>query len=332
MSRSAASAWRHFAVVVALLGVFFALVAHLYFRRYQLNLQSEASLYLCLMLLVVLAVVPAFPASRMLVERLARPALAPVLMICCLVPYLIYAFGCNDFRWPALIRLLALAGLPPLIYIAAPVRTGAKVSWQDAIVWTWLVMLMLLRKWNGIWNVPASLDFMARLCMTVVASWCWVFVRPVPGLGYSFSISVATLRAASLNFILFALIAIPAGLATHFATWAPRWRGLLNYSISYVEIFLFIAWLEELLFRGFLQSLLSSTLKSARLGQLVASVAFGFSHILLAPAPNWRYVALASIAGWFYGNAFRQSESLLASSLAHALVDAAWRTWFGGRG
>jgi membrane protease YdiL (CAAX protease family) len=67
-------------------------------------------------------------------------------------------------------------------------------------------------------------------------------------------------------------------------------------------------------------------------GQLLASMAFGFSHVLLAPAPNWRYVLLACIAGWSYGAAFRWSGSLMAPSLTHALVDTAWRTWFGGRG
>jgi membrane protease YdiL (CAAX protease family) len=52
------------------------------------------------------------------------------------------------------------------------------------------------------------------------------------------------------------------------------------------------------------------------------------SHVLLAPAPNWRYVALATLAGWFYGNAFRSGGTLMAPALAHALVDTAWRTWF----
>jgi membrane protease YdiL (CAAX protease family) len=64
-------------------------------------------------------------------------------------------------------------------------------------------------------------------------------------------------------------------------------------------------------------------------GQLLASAAFGLSHVLLAPAPNWRYVAFATVAGWFYGWAFRRSGNLVAPSLAHALVDTVWRTWFG---
>jgi hypothetical protein len=258
-------------LVLGFLAVFFAFVARLYFRQYKLSIGSEVALYLCLMILVALAVVPAFAVSRALIERrLRRSVLAPVLISLCVASYLIYALGCEDFPWPALVRLLALGGLPPLVYVAAPVGNLSRLSWQDAIVWTSLVLTMMLRQWNGIWNVPVNLDFMARIFVIVVASWCWVFVRPVPGLGYSFSISARTVRAVILNFVCFAVIAVLASMTMRFAAWDNRWRSVQSFWISYAEIFIFIAWLEELLFRGFLQSLLSSTLKSARLGQLIA--------------------------------------------------------------
>jgi membrane protease YdiL (CAAX protease family) len=51
-------------------------------------------------------------------------------------------------------------------------------------------------------------------------------------------------------------------------------------------------------------------------------------HILHAPFPNWRYVALATVAGWFYGSAFVASGNLLAPALTHAAVDTLWRTFF----
>jgi membrane protease YdiL (CAAX protease family) len=330
---SGTKTWRGFSFAAGALAVFFAVEAWLFFSRYSLSFASELALYLCLMLLVTLALIPAFPVSWKLVEhRLLRGRIAPVLIACVGAAYGIYAAGCQDFRWPALVRLLALSGLPLLVYAAAPVRNLSTLAWQDAVVWTWLAMAMILRQWKGIWNVPVNLDFMARLFVIAVASWCWVFLRPVPGLGYSFSISARTMRAVALNFVCFAAIAIPLSFEMEFAYWQPRWQGHLAFWTRYVEIFIFIAWLEELLFRGFLQTLLASTLKSTILGQLLASLAFGLSHILLAPAPNWPYVAVASVAGWFYGSAFRQSGSLVGSALTHALVDAVWRTWFWGRG
>jgi hypothetical protein len=117
----------------------------------------------------------------------------------------------------------------------------------------------------------------------------------------------------------------------HFTRWNPRWTGVLPFLLNYLELFLFIAVLEELFFRGFLQTLLSKTLGSWIAGQAVVSVLFGLFHILHAPFPNWKYVALATVAGWFYGTAFRVSGTLMASALLHAAVDTIWRTWFSAR-
>jgi hypothetical protein len=131
-----------------------------------------------------------------------------------------------------------------------------------------------------------------------------------------------------VNFTLFAAIAIPVSFWLGFAAWNPRWRGWADFAVRYAEILLFIALLEELLFRGVLQSLLTAAFASANRAQALVACLFGLSHILHGPAPNWRYVILASIAGWFYGSAFRKGGNLLASSLLHALVDNVWRTFF----
>ena len=83
--------------------------------------------------------------------------------------------------------------------------------------------------------------------------------------------------------------------------------ALANFSgffVAYIEIFLFIALLEELFFRGFLQTLVSNSLRSQWKGQLLISCLFGLFHICTRRFPNWRYVLLATVAGWFYGTAF----------------------------
>ena len=289
-----------------------------------------AALYCCVILLAAWAVLPALPAGRALVTRVLGRRGRPFLVLAAWVlPYLVYAAGCGDFRWSGLARLLALCVPPLAIYCVLPPRNPAALSWQDAIAWSWLVLAVVLRRTGGIWNVPANLDFMARLAMIAVASWSWVFVRPVAGLGYRFSLSRQTVRAAAINFAGFAICGLPLAFALRFAGWNPRWHGMAAFAAGYIEILVFIAWLEELFFRGFLQSLLSARLGSPARGHLAASLAFGLSHILLGAAPNWRYVAMATLAGWFYGRAFRQSGNLTGPTLTHALVDAAWRSWFG---
>jgi hypothetical protein len=153
--------------------------------------------------------------------------------------------------------------------------------------------------------------------------------QPLPdGRGSETQVAAQLLKAAGVNFVWFALLALPAGLALRFIAWNPRWRGWPQLGLDYLQIFLFIALLEELFFRGFLQTLLAKTLRSEYGAQALVACLFGLFHILHAPFPNWRYVALATVAGWFYGAAFRQGGGVMAAALTHAAVDTVWRTFF----
>ncbi|MBV8570516.1 MAG: CPBP family intramembrane metalloprotease [Acidobacteriaceae bacterium] len=243
------------------------------------------------------------------------------------MPYMLYAAGTGDWRSASLARLLAVA-VPVLgIYTFFPLKALSRFTLQDAAVALLLIIAVLSHVLARIWNIPVNLDFIARLYLLTVACWCWTTVRPVPTLGYSFTLTARVFRAATWNFLCFAVIALPTGFVLGFTAWHPRWRGAGTFFTDFLEIFLFIALLEETFFRGFLQSLLSASLNSWWKAQAIVSCLFGLFHILHAPFPNWRYVLLATAAGWFYGSAFRNGGSLLASSLTHALVDTVWRTF-----
>jgi hypothetical protein len=61
----------------------------------------------------------------------------------------------------------------------------------------------------------------------------------------------------------------------------------------------------------------------------ITAVLFGLSHFNKRSAHfNWRYVLLASIAGIFYGRAWRERRRVSASAITHASVDAIWSFWF----
>jgi hypothetical protein len=201
------------------------------------------------------------------------------------------------------------------------------MNWQDAVVLFWLILPLLFGQTAGIWNVPENLDFMARLFVLGVGSWSFLISRRVAGSGYEFRFSLRSLRDSLLAFAGFAVIALPLGFGLGFVAWNPQWRSVWALLFDYATIFLFVAVLEELFFRGLLQNLLEGSLRSRYAAQGVAAVIFGLSHIRHAPFPNWRYVALATVAGWFYGSAYRNNRSLMASSATHALVDTLWRTW-----
>jgi hypothetical protein len=299
-----------------------AAAAKPYIQRYHLSAGTVAAIYGCFLVLLILALVPALGSKRITAIRwFFLPALW------CL-PYLIYAVGTGDWRWIALARLLGVGVPLASIYKLAPVRNPTQFSWQDLFVAVWLIATLLGHQLAGIWNVPVNLDFMGRLFLVMIASWSWVFLRPVPGLGYEFKFSWAIGRVGTVNFLGFAIIAIPLGLALHFIEWNPSYKGVADFCLAFLEIFLFIALLEELFFRGFLQTLIAGSLGSMRIAQVIVSCLFGLFHILHAPFPNWRYVLLATVAGWFYGSAFVKSGSVVASALTHAAVDTVWRTFF----
>jgi membrane protease YdiL (CAAX protease family) len=308
--------------------IFFGVSARIQLERCPLPLSGAAGIYGCLLLLLGLWLIPAFPDIREKAHASLRGygGVAAALALFT-APYLVYAAGTGGLYPHALARLLAIAAGPFFIFTVFPVRSTRKLAWQDAVALAWLAIPVLARWLGGLWTVPINLDFMARLYVVAVGAWAYLVFRGVEGAGYEARISLPTLRAALVNLALITLIVVPLGFAIEFIGWNPNWRGTWQFVFSAVTLFVFIAVPEELFFRGLLQNLLEGSWGSRYGAQAAASVAFGFTHILHG-FPNWSYVLLATIAGWFYGSAWRSERSLVASALTHALVDALWRTWF----
>ena len=80
---------------------------------------------------------------------------------------------------------------------------------------------------------------------------------------------------------------------------------------------------EEILFRSLIQSLLMLRFGSSARTLLVAAFIFGCAHLNNGPQPlpNWRYMILATIAGWAYGVVFQRSSTVLSSAALHTMVD-----------
>lgn len=242
--------------------------------------------------------------------------------------YLIYAFGTNTF---VLSRTCALAGFVfvPLA-LAASAERRPPGAWQDFV--------LLAGIWGAVkfspshWLCPypgGRLAYVLTVLLAVnIALACFVLLRRVNGIGYSIGWDRQWGLFVLLSFALFACIAIPLGTAMHFIQFAPRWGQWNSTLLLSLGIFFFTAWPEEFLFRGLLQNLLSQASESDLTGWIGASILFGFSHITNLGFPNWRYVLLASIAGFFYGWTWRRSGSIFASALVHAAVDITWHFFF----
>lgn len=319
---------RRFLLTYLLLALFFGLSAVWQLRRYPLDASAFAALYLSTVLLLGLYLAPGFAAVRAwLASRFRSPRGAVACTALFLVPYFIYAAGTRDFRVLALAKLAVFAAALFLLYALAPPADPKRLRWQDLLALAWLAFPVVTGRLRGIWSVPINLDFLSRFYLVAVGAWAFLIWRGAENVGYEFRFTRATLRDGLLNWILFSVIALPLGFAIRFIAWNPHWRGPWQFTFDFVTIFLFIAVSEELYFRGLLQNLLEGGWGSRYGAQAVTAVLFGFSHIHHAPFPNWRYVILATIAGWFYGAAYRRTRSLMASATTHALVDTMWRTF-----
>ena len=242
--------------------------------------------------------------------------------------YLIYALGTNTF---AFARVAAVAGLIllPLALVASAERRPPG-AWQDflTIAGIWAAVKFSPSHW--LWPYPGgrlAYIFTVLLCVNVALA-SFVLLRRINGIGYSIGWGRRWSFFVLASLIVFACIAIPLGRAIHFIQFAPHWAEWKSLPLLALGIFFSTAWPEEFLFRGLLQNMLARASNSEFAGWWTASIFFGFSHITNFGFPNWRYVLLASIAGFFYGWTWRKTGSIFASALVHAGVDVLWHLLF----
>jgi CAAX protease family protein len=243
---------------------------------------------------------------------------------------LIYSLGVTR-DWIYLLAGVAYAIVPALLLASSSARPPG--TWQDyaAAIFIWLAVWPLppFRLFNHVFSFPPPLTHTLSILMalsTGVAA--YVVLRKMDGIGYAVEWRRGLLWNVTFNFAVFAAIAIPLGMKIGFLTYDPALIHSRSHWAAAIGILFFTAWPEEFLFRGILQNLFSRTFKNQWAGLAAASIVFGFSHILHAPRPNWHYVFLAMIAGFFYGRAWMKSGSLVPGTIVHFLVDTFWHVLF----
>jgi len=270
-------------------------------------------------------------AARSVSEKLAArfPATAGYFLgTAALLAYLIYSLGTNTFSIGRFAAAALLVVVP--LALAASAAKHPAGAWQDFLTIAVLWVAIKFGPSHWLWPYPGgrlAYVFIILLALNVALA-SFVLVRRIEGIGYTIGWGRHWTFFIFASFLVFACIAIPLGEALHFISFAPRWDAWKAFPFTAIVIFFFTAWPEEFLFRGLLQNMLSRASKSDFAGWWTASLLFGFSHITNQGFPNWRYVILASIAGFFYGWTWRKTGSIFASAIVHALVDATWHFLF----
>lgn len=252
--------------------------------------------------------------------RLTVPALL-------VIPYVIVSISNHMFQWAwfALYTLLPVA-IAWLLLRAAAVDPEQRGDWRD-----WFILLLFglavdLRWFDSAW--PPGLRALNELFLVDAGLYGFLAIRHLRGTGFDFHFKWSDWRTGLRELLFFAPIVLALGLALGFIHPHRNLPGIGATLLRWVAIFFFTAVPEELYFRAWLQNLLER-----RVGRhpalLIASILFGLSHFNKRSTHfNWPYVLLATIAGIFYGRAWREHRRVPASTITHASVDWLWGLWF----
>jgi membrane protease YdiL (CAAX protease family) len=180
------------------------------------------------------------------------------------------------------------------------------------------------------WGI-ASLT--ARGTAVTLALVLFLLFRKMSGMKYNLPRSWRDALYPALGFVAVAPPLVALGL------WLGYMGPFLGFARFHAAAFAWL-WLktalgvalpEELLFRALIQNWLMQRFGFSWRTLAASALIFGASHLdnPPGPLPNWRYMILATIAGFVLGRVFWKSSSIWSSAALHALVNASRHTFFG---
>ena len=241
------------------------------------------------------------------------------------VLYVIYALGMGIATVTAVTTMAVYLSVP---FVVLGVWSKAEPL---VILWIWLPLEFGIIRQILIMRTPGGDVHYAFAQLLAIDAGILAFVvwNRTPNTGFRFDWDGNIFLNGLTNFLLFAAIAIPLGFAIQVIHYSFTLRKLSTAVPVFAGIFLFTALPEEFLFRGLIQNWIERVTRRPALSLAIAALIFGASHLNNGPPiPNHRYFLMATIGGVFYGRAWRNTGSLMASALTHALVDTCWTVMF----
>jgi uncharacterized protein len=255
--------------------------------------------------------------------RIAAPAFL-------VLPYTVLALSSHMFRWDlAAIYCTLPVVIAWLLSRAATIDPEQRGNWRDAIILLTLGLVVDLRWFDVAW--PPGLRGLGNLLLVDAGLYGFLAIRRLSGTGFDFHFRWSDWKTGLRELAFFTPVVIAIGLLLGFIHPHKNIPPLGQALLSWIGIFVFVAVLEELFFRAWVQNLLERRV-GRHAALVIASVLFGLSHFnkrnFGSAHFNWRYVLLATIAGIFYGRAWRDQRRIPASAITHTCVDWLWHLWF----
>ena len=254
----------------------------------------------------------------------ALRALVPGLLV---LAYAVTAVSEHIFQWKWAALYASLPALMAwLLDRAAKSDPEQRGNWRDVLILLVLGLAVDLRWFDSAW--PRGWEALGKVLLVDAGLYGFLGIRRLSGTGFNFRLRWSDWKTGLRELVFFAPAVLVVGLALGFIQPHRNLPSPGRALLLWLEIFFFIALPEELFFRAWVQNLMERRV-GRRPALVIASVLFGLSHFNKRSAHfNWRYVLLASIAGIFYGRAWREQRRVPASTITHTFVDWLWSWWF----
>ena len=240
------------------------------------------------------------------------------------IPYVLVSYPSIRLSW-----LVLYLGLPVVIAIflwrARLVDREQKGNWRDFAILLFLGLAVDLRWFEPAWPVPYHV--VNKLILLDSGLYGFLVIRQLSNVGFDLQIRLTDLKVGLRELFFCAPVVVPLGLLLGFLHFRPHAPAPITALATLAFTFFGNAVPEEIFFRGWMQNLIERR-TGRHTALLITAVLFGLAHFnRISTHFNWRYVLLATIAGIFYGRAWRDNHRIAASAVTHSLVDTIWTLW-----
>jgi uncharacterized protein len=269
---------------------------------------------------------PGFNAPREWLERAGRAQIAGLLTASAIVPWLVYSTATGEASLAHFLWLLLIASGVSFWYVVLPAAAVA-----DAMFLVILAAIYLSKAFDQIYLSPIPklpISILGKLMLIRTAAMAILVIRRNVKAEFRFLPN----RSEWLTGLRYFAFALPV---VGFCYWALGLVHVRNHPLNVLQAagtFLGILWAvalpEEFFFRGLLQQWLERWTGNITIALVLAAVIFGSAHLGFHRIfPNWRWTIVAGVLGLFLGLAWRNSRSVQASMVSHALIVTVWRVF-----
>ena len=230
--------------------------------------------------------------------------------------------------WSGAFVLLAAAYVfvPTALVVAAVRRRAETPSWLEliAIIALWLPLEFGLGRGLLPREVWGTANLAARGISITLALALFLLFAGWKGMKYNLPRRASDLAYPVAGFVMAAPVLAALGLwLGYLGPWRAPAYGPGAFAMVWLKTLLGVALPEEILFRALIQNWLMQRFGFTHATLAVSALVFGASHLNNPPGPlpNWRYMILASIAGFVFGKVYWKSSTVLSSAALHGLVN-----------